>query len=86
MRFARFLVKQFLGAVWFDDQRRPTRHVDLLGYDDSSSETMLAIVKEICETAAGDGIHVDSNARRIDLIREESENAGKRTAIARCRT
>jgi predicted nucleotidyltransferase component of viral defense system len=55
-----------LVTTWFDDPHRPTRDLDLLGFGDSSSETMLTVWKNICETALDDGIKFDGDARRSD--------------------
>jgi predicted nucleotidyltransferase component of viral defense system len=76
---SRFVLKgAMLVTTWFDDPHRPTRDLDLLGYGDSSPETMLMIFKEICQTTADDGIHFNSDALHIDLIREELEYGGIR--------
>lgn len=75
----RFVLKgAMLVTTWFADPHRPTRDLDLLGYGDSSPEAMLGDWKEICETAADDGIHFDTDALRVDLIREELEYGGLR--------
>jgi hypothetical protein len=45
------LTGAMLVTTWFEDPHRPTRDLDLLGFGDSSSEAMLTIWKNICETA-----------------------------------
>lgn len=75
----RFVLKgAMLVTTWFDDPHRPTRDLDLLGFGDSSSEAMLAVWKEICDTALDDGITFASYALRAEPIREELEYGGLR--------
>jgi predicted nucleotidyltransferase component of viral defense system len=75
----RFVLKgAMLITTWFDDPHRATRDVDLLGYGDPSPEPMLATFREIGNIAADDGITFDTEALRVDLIREELEYGGLR--------
>jgi predicted nucleotidyltransferase component of viral defense system len=75
----RFVLKgAILVTTWFDDPHRPTRDLDLLGFGEASSDAMLAIWKEICETALDDGIVFDGSALRSDPIREALEYGGVR--------
>lgn len=75
----RFVLKgAMLITTWFEDPHRPTRDLDLLGYGDSSAEAMSSVWKEICKIAVDDGITFDSEALRIDPIREELEYEGLR--------
>ena len=67
-----------LVTTWFDDPHRPTRDLDLLGFGDSSSETMLTVWKNICETMLDDGIKFDGDALRAYPIREQLEYGGLR--------
>jgi hypothetical protein len=67
-----------LMTTWFDNPHRPTRDLDLLGFGDSSSETMLTVWKDICETALDDGIKFDGGALRADPIRGQLEYGGLR--------
>jgi predicted nucleotidyltransferase component of viral defense system len=70
----RFVLKgAILLTTWFDDPHRPTRDLDLLGFGDASSSTMLALWKDVCDTALHDGITFDSDALRVDPIHEELE-------------
>ena len=75
----RFVLKgAILITTWFDDPHRATRDVDLLGYGDPSPEPMLATFREIGSVAADDGLIFDTDALRVDLIREELEYGGLR--------
>ncbi|MEO8974674.1 MAG: nucleotidyl transferase AbiEii/AbiGii toxin family protein [Casimicrobiaceae bacterium] len=75
----RFVLKgAMLITTWFDDPHRATRDVDLLGYGDPSSEPMLATFREIASIAADDGLTFDTEALRVDLIREELVYGGLR--------
>jgi predicted nucleotidyltransferase component of viral defense system len=75
----RFVLKgAMLITTWFDDPHRATRDVDLLGYGDPSPERMLATFREIGSIEADDGLTFDTEALRVDLIREEFEYGGLR--------
>lgn len=75
----RFVLKgAMLITTWFDNPHRATRDVDLLGYGDPSPEPMLATFREIGSIAADDDLTFDSEALRVDLIREELEYGGLR--------
>jgi predicted nucleotidyltransferase component of viral defense system len=75
----RFVLKgAMLITTWFDEPHRPTRDVDLLGYGDPSPEPMLTVFREICAITADDGLTFDTNALRVDLIREELQYGGLR--------
>jgi hypothetical protein len=65
-------------VAWFEYPYRRTRDLDLLGFGDSSSEAMLTIWKDICETAFDDGIKFDGGALLADPIREQLEYGGLR--------
>jgi predicted nucleotidyltransferase component of viral defense system len=86
----RFVLKgAMLVTTWFDDPHRPTRDLDLLGFGDSSAESMLAVWKEICAITADDGITFDGDGLRASPIREDMEYGGIRlrttAVIARAR-
>jgi predicted nucleotidyltransferase component of viral defense system len=75
----RFVLKgALLLTTWFDDPHRPTRDLDLLGFGDSSSDTMITIWSEISGTVLDDGIQFAGDALRADPIREELEYGGLR--------
>lgn len=86
----RFVLKgAMLVTTWFNDPHRPTRDLDLLGFGDSSAESMLTVWKEICAIPADDGITFDGDGLRASLIREDMEYGGLRlrttATIARAR-
>ena len=75
----RFILKgAMLLATWFDDPTRPTRDLDLLGFGDADSETMLATFGDILAVEVDDGIQFDPATLRIDRIREMLEYGGIR--------
>lgn len=75
----RFVLKgAMLLASWFTDPHRATRDLDLLGFGDPSPEAMVAAFKEILAIDVEDGVEFDSNAVRVDQIREEPEYGGLR--------
>jgi predicted nucleotidyltransferase component of viral defense system len=75
----RFVLKgAMLLTSWFSDPHRATRDVDLLGFGDPSPEAMVAAFKEILAIKVEDGVDFDSDAVRVDQIREELEYGGLR--------
>lgn len=75
----RFVLKgALLVTTWFDNPHRPTRDLDLLGYGDSSSESMLAAFRELCSMEQNDGVTFDVAALRVTAIREELKYGGLR--------
>ena len=75
----RFVLKgALLLTTWFDDPHRPTRDLDLLGFGDPSSDTMITIWSEISGMVLDDGIQFAGDALRADPIREELEYGGLR--------
>lgn len=75
----RFVLKgAMLLMTWFDDPYRGTRDLDLLGFGDPNPDGMLATFRDILAQEAGDGIHFDVGALRVDRIREELEYGGLR--------
>lgn len=75
----RFVLKgAMLLTSWFTDPHRATRDLDLLGFGDPSPEAMVAAFKEILAIDVEDGVEFDSNAIRVDQIREELEYGGLR--------
>ena len=74
----RFVLKGvMLLTSWFADPHRATRDLDLLGFGDPSPEAMVAAFKEILAIDVEDGVEFDSNAVRVDQIREELEYGGR---------
>lgn len=75
----RFVLKgAMLLSIWFDDPTRPTRDLDLLGFGEADSETMLATFRDILSVEVDDGITFDTDSVRIDRIREQLEYGGVR--------
>ena len=75
----RFVLKgAMLLMSWFDDPHRGTRDLDLLGFGDPNPDAMLATFGEILAQDAGDGVVFDTDALRVDRIREELEYGGLR--------
>ena len=75
----RFVLKgAMLVTTWFDDPHRPTRDLDLLGFGEPSSESMLAVWQEICTIQADDGVTFDGEGLRASPMREELEYGGVR--------
>ncbi len=75
----RFVLKgAMLLMTWLGDPHRGTRDLDLLGFGDPSPETMLAIFREILGQDISDGVRFDTEALRVDRIREELEYGGLR--------
>lgn len=76
----RFILKgALLLSVWVGDRFRPTRDLDLLGYGDTSPETLADVFRAICaEPVPDDGVAFDSTIVSATLIREETEYGGVR--------
>ena len=75
----RFVLKgAILITTWFADPHRPTRDLDLLGFGDSSEESILRVFREICGMPADDGLTFEVDNLRIERIREELEYGGLR--------
>ena len=79
----RFVLKgAMLFAVWANRVYRPTRDLDLLGYGDSSQQTLTKVFQEICLTdAEPDGLVFNANSVRINEIREHQEYGGCRVQL-----
>jgi predicted nucleotidyltransferase component of viral defense system len=67
-----------LMTTWFESPHRPTRDMDFLGFGDPDPQAMVAVFREVCDIAADDGVAFDSDALRVDQIREELEYGGLR--------
>ncbi len=75
----RFVLKgAMLLTSWFTDPHRATRDLDLLGFGDPSPEAVVAAFREILSIDVDDGVEFESNAVRVDQIREELEYGGLR--------
>ncbi len=75
----RFVLKgAMLLTSWFEDPHRATRDLDLLGFGDPDPDAMIAVFREILAADVADGVEFNSNALRVDQIREELEYGGLR--------
>lgn len=75
----RFVLKgALLITTWFDIPHRPTRDLDLLGFGNSSAESMVATFREICAIEQNDGITFDAGALRVAVTRDELKYGGLR--------
>jgi predicted nucleotidyltransferase component of viral defense system len=75
----RFVLKgAMLLMSWFTDPYRATRDLDLSGFGDPNPATMVTAFKDILSTDVEDGVQFDSDAVRVDQIREATEYGGLR--------
>jgi predicted nucleotidyltransferase component of viral defense system len=75
----RFVLKgALLITTWFDNPHRPTRDLDLLGFGESSADSIVAAFREICRIEQDDGVTFDAIALRVTVIREELKYGGLR--------
>jgi hypothetical protein len=73
----RFVLKgALLVTTWFDNPHRPTRDLDLLGFGESSAESILSAFRDICRIEQNDGVTFDAAALRVTVIREELKYGG----------
>lgn len=79
----RFVLKgAMLFTVWANRVYRPTRDLDLLGYGDSSHQTLTKVFQEICLTdVEPDGLIFDASSVRMSEIREDQEYGGCRVQL-----
>ena len=76
----KFLLKgALLFQAWGLTKFRPTRDIDLLGYTSNEVETLVKIVREICELdVKDDGIIFDPKSIRGERIKEDADYEGVR--------
>ena len=75
----RFVLKgAMLLTSWSADPHRATRDVDLLGFGDPDPDALLDVFREIFAVDVADGVEFDSDAVRIEQIREDLEYGGLR--------
>jgi predicted nucleotidyltransferase component of viral defense system len=75
----RFVLKgAMLMMSWFEDPHRATRDLDLLGFGDPNPDAILATFREILSQDADDGVAFDTEALRVDRIREQLAYGGLR--------
>lgn len=81
----RFVLKgAMLFRVWSGSLHRPTKDVDLLGFGESTPESVAAMIHEVINTTAeDDGISFDAASIQVAEIRENDDYGGIRaTCIA----
>jgi predicted nucleotidyltransferase component of viral defense system len=65
--------------TWLDEPHRGTRDLDLLGFGDNAPDKLLALFRDVLDTAVpDDGVIFDTVALRVDRIREELAYGGVR--------
>jgi hypothetical protein len=75
----RFLLKgALLFAYWYDEQHRPTRDADLLGFGQDDAAHLVAIFREVAAMEMADGIVFEPDSVRADEIREDNTYGGIR--------
>ncbi len=79
----RFVLKgAMLFALWANRVYRATKDLDLLGYGDSSQQTLMKVFQDIClADVEPDGLLFDANSIRINEIRENQEYGGCRVQL-----
>jgi predicted nucleotidyltransferase component of viral defense system len=79
----RFILKgAMLFTVWANRVYRPTRDLDLLGYGDSSQQTLMKVFQDIClADVEPDGLVFDVSSVRLSEIRENQEYGGCRVQV-----
>ena len=66
-----FLLKgAMLFRHWFEQEHRPTRDADFLGFGSPDSARVEAIVRELCAIEADDGLVFDLSDLGVSEIRE----------------
>lgn len=71
-----------LFVLWLEDSHRPTQDLDLLSYDDLSTDNLRSIFEDICEASVeDDGIKFYKEEIEIEEIREAEVYQGLRVKI-----
>ncbi len=81
---ARFVLKgALLLRVWDLASYRPTRDIDLLGYQENSAAEIERVVRDICATVVeDDGLQFDINDIEVVVINSDAEYSGVRATFA----
>lgn len=79
----RFVLKgAMLFRVWSGSLHRPTKDVDLLGFGEATTAAVVAMIREIINTAVeDDGILFDGDSVQAEEIRENQEYGGIRATF-----
>ncbi len=70
-----------LFRLWSSEPGRATWDLDLLGRGAGGVEDVVAMVRELCDAAAADGVVFDPDSIRGEAIRPEAEYAGVRVRL-----
>lgn len=78
-----FILKgAMLLPLWGGDLYRPTRDVDLTGYDSNDPTALIGNIRDICEIpCAEDGLTFEAASVRAEAIRDNSEYRGFRVRL-----
>ena len=78
----KFLLKgALLFAFWFNEPRRPTKDLDLLGRGASDLSKLEKILREICQIEAEDGLQFLAETVKGENIREDQVYGGIRLTL-----
>ncbi len=77
-----FLLKgAMLFRHWFDQEHRPTRDADFLGFGSPDPERISSIVRELCDLEIDDGLVFDLPSLTVSPIREAARYDGLRMQL-----
>jgi predicted nucleotidyltransferase component of viral defense system len=78
-----FLLKgALLFDLWFDVPLRPTRDIDLLGFQLPDASYLLKTFEDLCDIQVEDGVTFDRASIRAEEIRKEANYSGMRVILA----
>ena len=78
----RFVLKgALLFTVWGQDDHRPTRDADLLGFGSSDLAHLVAVFREVCAVPFEDGIVYDAASVEAEQIAEDKAYVGARVTF-----
>lgn len=77
-----FLLKgALLFDLWFDVPLRPTRDIDLLGFQLPDASYLLKTFEDLCDIQVEDGVTFDRASIRAEEIRKEANYSGMRMIL-----
>lgn len=77
-----FLLKgALLFDLWFDVPLRPTRDIDLLGFQLPDAAYLLKTFEDLCDIQVEDGVTFDRTKIRAEEIRKEANYSGMRVIL-----
>jgi len=77
-----FLLKgALLFDLWFDVPLRPTRDIDLLGFQLPDAAYLLKTFEDLCDIQVEDGVTFDRTNIRAEEIRKEANYSGMRVIL-----